>query len=517
MGSGGDNINDGTMAEFSGKKRSRNDSYDTAESRFDYSPEVKRLREDLLLLESFDDGKIYTRSSELDSFMKSFEEEILSGKPVPAPATNPAPVVVDLTLKSDDSQPDNLGFLLGASDDELGIPPSRGVETDGGEVPITELVRAESDSSALGGGDFWGYNYSDDLQNFDSFDAGIVEFGGGFGSRLQSSDDAIEFGTKLAEDESIELCKRYAMAGKLQCICDTLRFGEESHDRQVTFLQAVQLHNKLGLLSIRKSAETLLKSCPSSRRRCAALENGKNQQQQTTAAKQQPKSSISGSKKPDVNGGRRTDGRTSAAADASEGRMRTKTTGGSNSTKLKEERKEHTPAMLRSACFYLGLVSLYKLIIPIKLMSKRVACTILYGSICIRGGGLGGGGEAGGGGRRGGGLGGGGGDGDGGGGGLGCGGGGGGGGGRGGVGDGGGGGGLVGGAGDGGGGGLGDGGDGGGGGGLVGGGGDGGGGGGLVGGGGGGLGGGGGDGGGGGLGGGGDGGGGGGLGGGGGF
>ncbi|CAI9096224.1 OLC1v1032312C1 [Oldenlandia corymbosa var. corymbosa] len=165
------------MAEFSGKKRSRNDSYDTAESRFDYSPEVKRLREDLLLLESFDDGEIYTGSSELDSFMKSFEEEILSGMPAPAPATNPAPVVVDLTSESDDSQPDNLGFLLGASDDELGIPPSRGVETDGGEVQITELVRAESDSSALGGGDFWGYNYSDDLQNFDSFDAGIVEFG----------------------------------------------------------------------------------------------------------------------------------------------------------------------------------------------------------------------------------------------------------------------------------------------------------------------------------------------------
>ncbi|KAL3501704.1 hypothetical protein ACH5RR_036153 [Cinchona calisaya] len=152
------------MAEFSSKKRVRDDSDDSG--RFD-SPEVKRLREDLL--ENFDDGQFYPASQELDSFMKSFEEEILSGT-----VAHSAVAVVDLTSESGESQPD-WGYLLEASDDELGLPPSTSEGQCGNEIEEkTELVRVESHSSELSG-ELWGFG--EDLPSYDSFDVGIGEFG----------------------------------------------------------------------------------------------------------------------------------------------------------------------------------------------------------------------------------------------------------------------------------------------------------------------------------------------------
>ncbi|XP_027096316.1 uncharacterized protein [Coffea arabica] len=156
------------MAEFSSKKRVRVDSDETFEAGFD-APEVKRLREDLL--GNFDDGEFYTASLELDSFMKSFEEEILSGTPT---TTTTAVAVVDLTSsESGESQPD-LGYLLEASDDELGLPPTTSEGQNGNEEDKAELVRVESDSSGLRG-ELWGY--SEELPSYDSFDVGIGEFG----------------------------------------------------------------------------------------------------------------------------------------------------------------------------------------------------------------------------------------------------------------------------------------------------------------------------------------------------
>ena len=93
------------------RKRFRED-LDEAESDID-SPAVKRLREDLL--DGVDDDSDFSTSTQdLDSFMKSFEEEITA-----SPANNG---VVDLATHPGDSQQD-LGYLLEASDDELGIPP----------------------------------------------------------------------------------------------------------------------------------------------------------------------------------------------------------------------------------------------------------------------------------------------------------------------------------------------------------------------------------------------------------
>ncbi|KAG8382916.1 hypothetical protein BUALT_Bualt05G0129600 [Buddleja alternifolia] len=121
------------------------------------SPEVKRLREDLL---DFDDdaADFCTTSQDLDSFMKSFEVEI---------AASAAAEVVDLTSDGGGESRPDLGYLLEASDDDLGLPPS----TDGGlgSELKTEKGRVESDASELGG-EFWEIPNS-----YDSFGFGFGE------------------------------------------------------------------------------------------------------------------------------------------------------------------------------------------------------------------------------------------------------------------------------------------------------------------------------------------------------
>ncbi|RAL41527.1 hypothetical protein DM860_010321 [Cuscuta australis] len=89
----------------------------------------------------------------LDSFIKSFEEEILH----PAPASEEMPqTVIDLT--SADSQPE-LGYLLEASDDELGLPPS------GSKSPV-DLPPDASVLDSLAA-------FEDELPSYDSFELGI--------------------------------------------------------------------------------------------------------------------------------------------------------------------------------------------------------------------------------------------------------------------------------------------------------------------------------------------------------
>ncbi|VFQ78200.1 unnamed protein product [Cuscuta campestris] len=133
------------------KKRVRDDSDEFG----DGSPEVKRLREDLL-----DDLDLFdlctAENQDLESFMKSFEEEI---SPSPSQAAA-AETVIDLTSESGDSRPD-LGFLLCASDDELGLPPAGAQESEN-----SELIRVSSDSAELAGG-FW--DVDGQIPSLDSF------------------------------------------------------------------------------------------------------------------------------------------------------------------------------------------------------------------------------------------------------------------------------------------------------------------------------------------------------------
>lgn len=149
------------MAELNSKKRARDDSN---ESDLD-SPEVKRLRDDLLDL--LDDSDSLPVNQDLASVMKSFEEEITAG---PSTSTEFMPVV-DLTSDSGDSQPD-LGYLLEASDDELGLPPPTAATTDTeGSSEPTDLARAYSNSSGIG--DLWGFEEQN--PNYDSFEFGFVD------------------------------------------------------------------------------------------------------------------------------------------------------------------------------------------------------------------------------------------------------------------------------------------------------------------------------------------------------
>ncbi|KAK2971575.1 hypothetical protein RJ640_017944 [Escallonia rubra] len=146
------------MEGVSSKKRTR---FDSDESEFG-SPEVKRLRHDLFdVLDESDD--VCTTSQDLDSFMKSFEEEISASG-----SSSPAVAVVDLTSESGDSQPE-LGYLLEASDDELGIPPSVTSPSEVDNRVETESVRVFSDSAELT--ELWGFN--DQISGYDSFEFGF--------------------------------------------------------------------------------------------------------------------------------------------------------------------------------------------------------------------------------------------------------------------------------------------------------------------------------------------------------
>ncbi|GMI99919.1 hypothetical protein like AT1G13360 [Hibiscus trionum] len=149
------------MDVLNSKKRGRDDSN---ESDLD-STEVKRLRDDLL--DFLDESDSLPVNQDLASVMKSFEEEIAA-----APSTSSESVpVVDLTSDSGESQPD-LGYLLEASDDELGLPPPTASTTGGEEGPeSTDLERVDSHSSGFG--DLWGFEEQN--LNYDSFEFGTVD------------------------------------------------------------------------------------------------------------------------------------------------------------------------------------------------------------------------------------------------------------------------------------------------------------------------------------------------------
>ncbi|KAK6931493.1 hypothetical protein RJ641_003286 [Dillenia turbinata] len=131
------------------KKRVRDDASDE----FDLDlPEVKRLRDDLLGF--LDESDPVLTTQDLTSVMRSFEEEILFSA---EPTENN---IVDLTSDPGESQPD-LGFLLEASDDELGLPPSVSPNGDESKDDVTELS---------GIGELWGFD-----DEIPSYEFGICE------------------------------------------------------------------------------------------------------------------------------------------------------------------------------------------------------------------------------------------------------------------------------------------------------------------------------------------------------
>ncbi|GJW11698.1 hypothetical protein Tco_1577525 [Tanacetum coccineum] len=114
------------MESMSSKKRVRSDS-ENPNSVLD-SVEAKRI-----LLDITDDSDVNSVSQDLDSFIKTFQDEITPSSPEPS-----------------------LGFLFEASDDELGLPPT------------SQRVLAESVELS----ELW--KLDDQITSYDSFE---YEFG----------------------------------------------------------------------------------------------------------------------------------------------------------------------------------------------------------------------------------------------------------------------------------------------------------------------------------------------------
>lgn len=124
------------------------------------SPDAKQFQEDLLnILDESDEQAILG----LDSVMRSFEEEILVAAPVPT--------TVEATSFPGVSQPD-LGYLLEASDDELGLPPA---VTPGEGEKVGEMDLPATVGSGVVGGYDEVLGFEEQIPNYDSYEFG---FGG---------------------------------------------------------------------------------------------------------------------------------------------------------------------------------------------------------------------------------------------------------------------------------------------------------------------------------------------------
>lgn len=136
---------------------------DSDDSRLE-SPEVQRIQDDLLHI--LDEDTVTERDPDpeiqgLESVIRSFEEEILVAAPELAPA------VLDQTYDSGESQLE-LGYLLEASDDELGLPPTISPEEE------TKIEAVDFDTSSLGAAGLTGFlGFENEIPNYDSFEFGV--------------------------------------------------------------------------------------------------------------------------------------------------------------------------------------------------------------------------------------------------------------------------------------------------------------------------------------------------------
>ena len=137
------------------KKRLRTDS-DELEVE---SSEAKRIRDDLL--EFLNESDPTPSTQDLDSVMKSLQEEISASSSLSS---------LRVTSDSGESRA-QIGYLLEASDDELGLPPPEYPSVQEGKdekKDETELARVLSDSSGIG--ELW--EFENQIPSYDSFDLG---------------------------------------------------------------------------------------------------------------------------------------------------------------------------------------------------------------------------------------------------------------------------------------------------------------------------------------------------------
>ncbi|KAI6683831.1 hypothetical protein NL676_029744 [Syzygium grande] len=100
--------------------------------------------------------------------MRSFQDEIAAAS---SSSSTPPVAVFDLMLDSNDSESE-LGYLLEASYDELGLSPSTAASTYKVVSRQAELVRVASEASGIG--EFW--EFEDRIPSYDdSFQLGAEE------------------------------------------------------------------------------------------------------------------------------------------------------------------------------------------------------------------------------------------------------------------------------------------------------------------------------------------------------
>lgn len=155
------------MAENdSNRKRARVDSDESPDSPTE-SPDPKRFHFDLLdFVDDVDPAAddlvddVDPAADDLATVMKILEEEIASS-PSLTPATG---------SDSGGSQPE-LGYLLEASDDDLGLPPTESSTSGGDEEEDLDALRGASEAVGFGG--FWGFD--DDIPCYDALELGFPE------------------------------------------------------------------------------------------------------------------------------------------------------------------------------------------------------------------------------------------------------------------------------------------------------------------------------------------------------
>lgn len=144
------------------------------------SPEMRRIQDDLLNILDDSDG-VADRDPAiqgLDMVIKSFEKEI----------TVPDQTLAVLELGADLAEASReLGYLLEASDDELGLPPSFGSsedeqKSDAPVPPVTPAVEFELNGSS---------GFENELSNYESFEFGTCG-GAAFSSHDSENDNQFE-------------------------------------------------------------------------------------------------------------------------------------------------------------------------------------------------------------------------------------------------------------------------------------------------------------------------------------
>ncbi|KAK9926272.1 hypothetical protein M0R45_023513 [Rubus argutus] len=154
---------DSSSSDANSGESSFTDRVDPDELGLDLDPaEAKMIQEDLLnILEDAD--TVVDRDPAiqgLDSVIKSFEEEIqLPGAPAFAPP-------VETTSGSGESSQPELGYLLEASDDELGLPPTKSEES---KMEAADFSASSSETAAAL---YKGFE-NDMFPSYDAFDFGI--------------------------------------------------------------------------------------------------------------------------------------------------------------------------------------------------------------------------------------------------------------------------------------------------------------------------------------------------------